>query len=118
MSTYRVISGIQAIYYLLTGIWPVAHMSSFVAATGNKTDLWLVEMVGLLAASVGAGLTYAVVKNKFDRTLLIVLIAAAASFFYIDTRYAFTLVISFVYLPDAVCQLVFLIIHIARIRRS
>ncbi|VTR52312.1 Uncharacterised protein [Sphingobacterium thalpophilum] len=47
------IQKIQGIYYCLTGIWPVIHISSFMAVTGPKTDLWLVKMVGLLSLAIG-----------------------------------------------------------------
>src|SRR4051794_41964369 len=46
----------QGAYYTLTGLWPLVHMASFEAVTGPKTDDWLVRMVGLLAAVIGATL--------------------------------------------------------------
>ena len=56
LTAYRVIAGTQGSYFLLTGVWPLLHMRSFLAVTGPKTDLWLVETVGVLVAAIGAGL--------------------------------------------------------------
>ena len=50
----RLLAGIQGLYYLITGIWPLVHMESFLAVTGPKTDLWLVQTVGALIAVIGA----------------------------------------------------------------
>jgi hypothetical protein len=56
--------GFQAAYYCLTGIWPLLHLASFEAVTGPKTDDWLVKMVGLLAAVIGATLGVAVKHGR------------------------------------------------------
>jgi hypothetical protein len=46
----------QGIYYILTGLWPLASMQSFELVTGLKTDDWLVQTVGLLLAVIGTAL--------------------------------------------------------------
>jgi cytochrome b subunit of formate dehydrogenase len=43
----------QGSYYVLTGLWPLLHRSSFLAVTGPKVDLWLVNTVGALLAVTG-----------------------------------------------------------------
>jgi hypothetical protein len=43
----------QESYYLLTGIWPIIHIGSFMAVTGYKTDIWLVKMVAFLSVTIG-----------------------------------------------------------------
>ena len=45
-------------YYVVTGIWPIAHMASFEAVTGRKHDRWVVNMVG--ASAIANGVTLAV----------------------------------------------------------
>lgn len=52
----QIVIKIQALYFFLTGIWPLVHLKSFMAITGEKTDIWLVHMVGLLAMSIGINL--------------------------------------------------------------
>lgn len=43
-----------AVYYVVTGIWPLLHMPSFELVTGRKRDRWLVQTVGALVAVIGA----------------------------------------------------------------
>jgi hypothetical protein len=49
----RRLATIQGAYYLLTGLWPLAHLRSFQAVTGPKLEPWLVKTVGVLAAAIG-----------------------------------------------------------------
>ena len=35
---------IQGLYFFFTSVWPIVHMSSFLAVTGPKHDLWLVQV--------------------------------------------------------------------------
>lgn len=100
---------IQAIYYIITGIWPLLDIDSFMAVTGPKTDLWLVKMVGLLSLVIGVGLTYnyASLKDKFLGGILG--IGGALSFIIIDVTYATKDIISNTYLLDGVAQVVFVV---------
>lgn len=99
---------IQGGYYLLTGIWPVLHIRSFMAITGGKTDIWLVKMVGLLSVATGLAL---VANSRNQQTLGF---ATAIAFAAIDLNYSFNGTISPVYLFDAVFQFIFMIILISR----
>ncbi len=47
---------LQGAYYLLTGIWPIVHLRSFMALTGPKHDTWLVQTFGALVSAVGVSL--------------------------------------------------------------
>lgn len=103
-----VISKIQGIYYLVTGIWPVIHIQSFMAVTGPKTDIWLVKMVALLSVSIA--LTILLQKKHTNGFILNIL--TALSFLIIDLYYALSTVISPIYLTDAGIQLLFVILFI------
>lgn len=94
----RIVTHAQGIYYLITGIWPMLHMESFVAITGPKTDLWLVRMVALLSIGIGA---HIIAQKKGPYVLHI---CAALAFIAIDCYYAFSDVIWDIYLADAVAQ--------------
>lgn len=96
----------QSTYYLLTGIWPVIHLSSFMAVTGSKTDIWLVKMVALLTIAISIQLI-AHINNKQSFPALAV--ATALSFFVIDSHYALKGTISKIYLGDAAVQLAFVL---------
>ncbi|KKO89672.1 hypothetical protein AAW12_18855 [Sphingobacterium sp. Ag1] len=93
---------IQGLYYLITGLWPIVHINSFMMLTGEKIDLWLVKMVGLLSMAVAIGLLFG--KNKPAKILLG--IPAAFAFMSIDIYYNITDTISRIYLLDALLQFI------------
>ncbi len=106
----RVVLFGQSIYFLLTGIWPLISISTFQAVTGLKVDLWLVKMVGLLAAVVGLSLLLATVYKRLLLETFILAIGSAASFAIIDLVYAFSGRISPIYLLDAAVQVILIIL--------
>lgn len=106
----------QSIYYAVTGAWPVAHMRSFEAVTGPKTDDWLVHMVGLLTVGIAVAIwPRAQADAKRARALAI---WAAASFLVIDVVYTALGVISPIYLMDAAGELGLILGHIVLRRRT
>jgi hypothetical protein len=42
------------VFYLVSGLWPLVHLQSFLTVTGPKTDLWLVKTLGVLISVIGA----------------------------------------------------------------
>jgi hypothetical protein len=99
---------VQGVFYVLTGVWPLVSMRTFEAMTGPKVDDWLVRMVGLLAAVIGAVLLLALRAGRVTREVLFLAAGAAASFAAIDLRYALAGRISPIYLADAAAELGFL----------
>ena len=73
MKPYRLLLRLQGIFYLLTGIWPVLHIESFMAVTGPKTDIWLVKTVGLLKTACSLGMLTASFRKSVQPDLLLVL---------------------------------------------
>ena len=105
---HRVLT-LQAAYYVLTGLWPLVHFSSFELVTGPKADDWLVRMVGLLVVLIGVTLAVAVLRNAVWTLEITVLSAGATiAFSAIDTWYAFSGRISPIYLADAALEVVLL----------
>ncbi|MDQ0639953.1 hypothetical protein QF042_003518 [Pedobacter sp. W3I1] len=96
----------QGSYYLLTGIWPIIHIGSFMAVTGYKTDIWLVKMVALLSTTIGIQLLLQLSKNPGPKLLSVM---TALSFLLIDTYYALHGTISKIYLADAMAQVIFIV---------
>jgi hypothetical protein len=99
----------QGFYYLVTGIWPIVHMPSFLAITGPKEDTWLVRMVGALAATIGLTLLASVLFSRSPEVqvspaILVLSVAACISFAAIDIVYFTRRVIGAVYIGDAVLQ--------------
>jgi hypothetical protein len=103
----RILIIAQGVYYLVTGLWPLFHISSFEAVTGPKTDDWLVQTVGVLAAVIGATLIIGCRHRPgFDVVVLAAL--AAIGFAAVDIVFVSRGIISRIYLVDAVVQVLFL----------
>ena len=95
------VAAAQSALFLTTGLWPIVHLKSFEAVTGPKREGWLVKSVGLLIASVGAGLALAAARRRVaDETALVGALSSAA-LVGIDLRYATTGRISPAYFVDA-----------------
>lgn len=94
----------QGVFYFVTGIWPLVHMSSFVAVTGPKTDLWLVRTVGGLLSVIGVALWSAGRRRRVTRELGFVGAGSAAVLIVIDVVYVTKEVISSIYLLDAAVE--------------
>jgi peptidoglycan/LPS O-acetylase OafA/YrhL len=99
----------QAGYYAVTGIWPILSMRSFEAVTGPKRDRWLVRMVGLLAATIGASILVGLQDEEVSAETRALAICSAASFAAIDTVYALPGRISKIYLADAAVELAIIV---------
>jgi hypothetical protein len=91
-------------YYIATGVWPLLHRRSFEAVTGPKTDFWLVQMVGLLAATNGTAIAMALRKRKIRESTVALALMTAASFAAIDAIHVARKRISPIYLGDAVVE--------------
>ena len=77
----RLIFWLQGGYYLITGLWPLIHIPSFLWLTGPKTDLWLVKTVGLLAAVIGMVILAAVLRRRLLFEVLLLAGCAAGALF-------------------------------------
>ena len=100
----RVVLRGQAIFYLVTGIWPLLSLETFERVTGPKVDDWLVHMVGLLAASIGLTLWVGARASRPPGAVVLLAMLSAASFAAVDLRYALARRISPVYLLDAAAE--------------
>src|SRR5688572_19517911 len=107
MKWTRIVLFVQSIYYMITGIWPLIHLPSFVAVTGPKEDYWLVKMVGLLAASIGIALFMG--RNNILLQTTVLSLTSALAFMSVDIYFSTTNVISNIYLVDAAVQLMLIV---------
>ena len=105
----RLLAGIQGFYYLITGIWPLVHMESFLAVTGPKTDLWLVQTVGALIAVVGAALLLASASGRVTWEIALLGAASAIALALVDVTFVSREVIPSIYLADAAPEMAFLL---------
>jgi hypothetical protein len=100
----RLILLMQGVYYVITGIWPLVSMRTFEMVTGPKTDDWLVQTVGVLAATIGTTLLVGSRRLPANRETLVLSILSAISFCAVDVVFALSGVISRIYLVDAAFQ--------------
>src|SRR5687767_6835976 len=96
------LAGAHAVYYVVTGVWPIVNLRSFMAVTGPKTDQWLVKTVGLLVTAVGVTIAAAAWRDAITLEIAILALASAASLTAIDVVYVAKGVIAKIYLLDAV----------------
>jgi hypothetical protein len=97
---------IQALYWCVTGLSPLVSMRLFEAITGKKRDRWLVQMVGLLAASMGASLWVSSRSQRIEPAALVLSTSGALAFAGIDVVHVCRRRISPIYLADAAIELV------------
>ena len=100
----RVLLAIQSAYFLLTGLWPLIHIDSFLAVTGPKVDIWLVETVGVLVTAIGAALALAALRNNASAEILTMALGSAAGLATIEVIYVVRGRISAIYLLDVMVE--------------
>ena len=103
--TVRAVSIVQAVFYILTGLWSIFGLKSFQRVTGPKVDRWLVKTVGVLVIAIGGVLGMAAVRRTEEPEIPVLVISSAAGLTAIDIVYVAKGRISPVYLLDAVAEL-------------
>jgi ABC-type cobalamin transport system permease subunit len=103
------VAAAQALVYVSTGVWPLVHMESFIAVTGPKTDLWLVQTVGSLIAVIGIVLAAAVWNGRITFESGVLGMASAACLAAVDIIFVSRGTIPPVYLVDAALELAFVV---------
>ena len=105
----RTVVIVQGVYYLITGIWPLVSMTTFEAVTGPKTDDWLVQTVGVLAAVIGATLLVGSWRRAPSRETITLSVLSMLGFAAVDIVFVLRGTISAIYLADAAIQALLLI---------
>jgi len=95
---------VQGAFYVATGAWPILHMRSFEAVTGEKTDDWLVKTAGALIAVAGVAMAAAGMRRRVTPEIALMAAGSAAALAAVDVVYNRKRVISDVYLLDAVAE--------------
>ena len=99
---FRYLSFAQGAYFLVTGIWPLISIRTFMLVTGPKTDVWLVKTVGAVVAVIGAVLTVAGVRRQTAPEVPLLAVGSAAALTAIDIVYVAQGRIAPIYQLDAV----------------
>ena len=97
-------TGLQGIYYVTSGLWPILHMRSFEAVTGPKRDKWLVKTVGALITAIGSTLLFSAAREPESETARNLGISTALALIAIDSIYSIRGTIPKIYLMDAAVE--------------
>jgi hypothetical protein len=109
MRLFKLLILAQSIYILVTAIWPLVHIESFMLVTGPKHDVWLVKTVGALLIPVGTCLLSFLFFKANQWPAIVLGLLTALSFMIIDFYYALTDVISDIYMADGAIEFIFFI---------
>jgi hypothetical protein len=101
-----------SVYYLITGLWPIIDINSFMFITGPKTDIWLVKTVGALISLIGGIILLSAIRKKMVKELVLLAIGACIVLSFIDIYYVYNDIISPIYLIDAIGEFAFIILWI------
>lgn len=108
MKVLKAIIWVQGIYTLITAVWPIIHVDSFMEVTGPKTDVWLVKTVGALLIPLAACLMSYLFIETDRRPAFILGTLSCVAFISIDFYYALKDIIPNIYMADGVLQILFL----------
>jgi hypothetical protein len=109
MKTFRLLLWTQSIYTLLTALWPLIDIESFMFVTGYKTDIWLVKTVGALLIPVAFTLALHLFIDTDPRPAFLLGGLSCIAFICIDFYYSLGDVINDIYMADGFIQILFLI---------
>jgi hypothetical protein len=104
---------IQGLYYFLTGIWPLFSIDTFQMVTGPKTDLWLVQTVGVLIGVIGLVLLAAMWRGWATVEVVLLATGSALALAGVDLVFVAQQIISRICLLDAAAEGVLLLAWIA-----
>ena len=109
MKFFRTLVIAHATYIMITAVWPIMDIDSFILVTGPKTDIWLVKTVGALLIPVSLSMYSYFRTTTVDRPILVLGIGTAIAFISIDVYYSTSGTISDIYLLDAAVEFLFLV---------
>ena len=99
---------VQALYFVVTGLWPCIEIRSFQKVSGPKTDLWLVKTVGVLVSVIGGVIAAAGMRRRITPEVAGLAVGSSAGLAAIDIYYSSRGRITHVYLLDALAEAVFI----------
>jgi peptidoglycan/LPS O-acetylase OafA/YrhL len=99
---------LQGIYFILTGIWPVIDISSFMLVTCPKTDIWLVKTIGTIFFCEGVCFLLSGITREGGLPVFVLSVTNALALIIIDCYYVFSGTICVIYLGDAAAELILL----------
>lgn len=99
----------HALYYMITGVWPIVHIESFIWVSGPKYDIWLVKTAGILILVVGGVILSAGISRRITFEIFLLSIGCAIGLTVIDVYYVAVDRIWKIYLLDAAGEVLLII---------
>lgn len=100
----RAVVVVQGAYFMITGLWPLLHLRSFLALTGPKRGTWLLKTVAVLILAIGGTLLAAGRRSRPSGDAALLAASSALGLTTIDVYYVARRVIRPVYLLDALVE--------------
>ena len=97
---------VQGMYVLLTAVWALVDIQSFMVITGPKTDVWLVRTVAVLLICISLFFLLSSKKSEEPRVTLTALVFSFG-LAYIDFYYTLNNTIRWVYALDGIVESMF-----------
>lgn len=102
---YRSVLLVQTIYYLITAVWALVHIESFMKVTGPKTEVWLVKTVAVLLLAISLSFIASLIYRSYHISTVTLAISCCVFLIFIDCFYVWNGTISKIYLLDALAEL-------------
>ena len=115
---YKSLIWIQGGYTLLTALWGLIDIDSFMLVTGRKTDIWLVKTVSVVLVAIAVCLFSAIGYKEILLPIILLGATASLGLAIIDFHYALNDSISNIYMLDGVAEVVFFILWIYLLLRG
>jgi hypothetical protein len=106
---YKTLLWIQGVYTLLTALWALVDIDSFMVITGPKYDIWLVKTVSVLLLSICVVFFSGIFLKMHPLPLMLTGISTSAGLAAIDFYYTSIERIKWVYALDGITEILFLI---------
>jgi len=97
---------LQSLFYLFTGIWPLMHISSFLAGKGEEADNWLLVSAGSLLLCIVCAFFIDLYARRNSASIIFLAIASSVAFLCVDFHYSVFHAMSKLYIVDAAIHLV------------
>ncbi len=106
---YKALLWVQGIYSLITALWGLIDIDSFMAVTGHKADIWLVKTVSVILVAVSLSLIINIFYPAHPLPIITLGALNSLGLAFIDFYYALNNTIFKVYMLDGVAELIFFI---------
>jgi hypothetical protein len=107
----------QGVYFLITALWPLINVESFMNVTGHKNDIWLVKTFGAIIACIALAIFFYLFMQEKGLSVIFLSIITSVTLILADVYYVLNGVISSVYLADAGINLLIVIGWLSRLKQ-